>query len=67
MPGIVIGQMNKKTLCPSCVLQRKAAMETKLLYSVTDPNTELSTQFDAAQKRENLIWQGIFLCRENKI
>lgn len=45
MLGVGKGGMNEKTLCPSYVLQRKAATETELLYSVI--NAKISTQFGA--------------------
>lgn len=56
--GIVKGRMNKKTPCPSCVLQRKAATETELLRSVINAKIEISTQFGAGTKEEKLNLAG---------
>lgn len=67
MLGIIKGRINKKTLCPSCILQRKAAMETELLYSVRNAQVEIAAQYGADTKGKNLTWQERFLCREHKM
>lgn len=58
MLGIIKGRINKKTLCHFCILQRKVAMETELLYSVRNAKVEIATQFGADSKGKKLNLVG---------